>query len=391
MINFLLFLIIIYLAIEIIFFFLINYLRSEIPWIITEKDEFPKFDKKKVKNFFKKTFDIQLGWDWKPNTKHKEIIFSRVNKIYFGKLGERKGLKTEKKLKYNFASFGDSFVFCRFVKNRETWQEQISNHKASRGLNLGVGNYGLDQAYIKYLRTKLPKNVKTIFIGFVPETLSRCLCSWKHYHEFKNIYAFKPKFINHKADLKLLKNPIEDIRSFNQIKNIIKKIRPSEFFYKKKFLLNKIRYPFFFSILKRPSYNAKLIFYSILKILNLNHNKIIELIIKKNSVKNDIYFSSKKNNQLIKKLMIKINQVAKTRKQKITFLVFPQKHDLNLKNKNYHKFFLNLKKELNIIDFTNIFEIEDKDKIYLPGKYGGHLTAYGNKIVAKTIIEKGIL
>ena len=115
------------------------------------------------------------------------------------------------------------------------------------------------------------------------------------------------------------------------------------------------------------------------------------MIIKKNSVKNDIYFSSKRNNQLIKKLMIKINQVAKTRKQKITFLVFPQKHDLNLKNKNYHKFFLSLKKELNIIDFTNIFEIEDKDKIYLPGKYGGHLTAYGNKIVAKTIIEKGIL
>ena len=44
-----------------------------------------------------------------------------------------------------------------------------------------------------------------------------------------------------------------------------------------------------------------------------------------------------------------------------------------------------------IIDFTEIFEKEDVDKLYLPGRYGGHLTAYGNKIVAKTLIERGII
>ena len=64
----------------------------------------------------KKTFDINLGWDWKPKSKHQEKIFSKINKISFGKFGERNGAKLKKKNHIEFASFGDSFVFCRYVK-----------------------------------------------------------------------------------------------------------------------------------------------------------------------------------------------------------------------------------------------------------------------------------
>ena len=38
-----------------------------------------------------------------------------------------------------------------------------------------------------------------------------------------------------------------------------------------------------------------------------------------------------------------------------------------------------------IIDFTQIFKKYDLNKIYLPGKYGGHLSNFGNLIVAKTL------
>ena len=389
MINFILIIIILYVAIELIFAYLINILRSKIPWIIVEKDEYPNFNKNKIKNFFKKTFDAQLGWNWKANTKHQEKIFSKINKISFGKFGERKNVNSIKKKKYKFASFGDSFVFCRYVKNSETWQEQLSKPTLFQGLNLGVGNYGLDQAYLKYLNTKLPKNIKTIFIGFVPETLSRCLCNWKHYHEFNNIYAFKPKFINYKKNLKLIANPIKNNLSFAEIKKIINKTKVGEFFYKEKFLKYKLNYPYFFSLLKNPKYNFKLIFYSILRISNFNKNKIYEFIIKENCIKNDNYFNSKKKNEIIKKLMFKINKKSKERGQKIVFLIFPQKHDLNLKKKNYHKFFLNQKKMFNVIDFTETFKKKSSSEIYLPDQYGGHLTAYGNKIVAETILKKG--
>ena len=390
MLKLLLYIIILYLFIELTLIFLINFLRTKIPWIITDKDEFPKFKKEKIEAFIKKTFDKDLGWNWKPKTRHKEKIYSKNNHIFFGRLGERVYFKKKNK-KINFASFGDSFVFCRFVKNNKTWQEQINKSNSLKGLNLGVGNYGLDQIYLKYLKTELPKNIKTVFIGFVPETLSRCLCSWKHYHEFNNIYAFKPKFTSYKKTLRLLYNPIKNYKSFNDMETIIKKIRKDEFFYSEKFLKYKISYPYLFSLLKNPKHNFKLIFYSIIKILNLNDDKIYEFIIKENCIKNDSYFGLKKHNRIIKKLILKINKISKLRKQKIIFLIFPQKYDLDLKRKNYHHFFQSLSKNLNIIDFTKTFNSEDRDKIYLPAKYGGHLTNYGNKIVAKVILDKGIL
>ena len=157
--------------------------------------------------------------------------------------------------------FGDSFVFCRYSKNENTWQSQLGILNSYNVLNLGVGNYGLDQIYLKYKKTKLPKNIKTIFIGFVPETLSRCLCSWKHYHEFNNVYAFKPKFIRHKKGLKLINNPIENKKSFNKINEIINNLKNIEFFYKKKFLKYKLTFPYVFSLFINSKYNFKLIFF----------------------------------------------------------------------------------------------------------------------------------
>ena len=291
---------IIFFIFELVIFLLINFFRGKIPWIITNDDEYPIFDKKKIKSFFNKTFDAHLGWNWKPNTKHEEKIFFKTNKIFFGALGERKNIKNKKKI-YDFATFGDSFVFCRYVKNDETWQEQLSKLNISKGLNFGVGNYGLDQTYLKYTNTKLPKSVKNIFIGFVPETLSRCLCSWKHYHEFNNTYAFKPKFQIFKRKLNLIDNPIKNIHSFENIKKIIKIIKNKEFFYKEKFIKYKLFFPYSFSVTREAKYNLKLFYYSALKILNINNNKIYEFIIKNNCVANDNYYLNRRNKQLIKK------------------------------------------------------------------------------------------
>jgi hypothetical protein len=218
--------------------------------------------------------------------------------------------------------------------------KQIINFK---GLNLGVGNYGLDQIYLKYLKTNIPKNIKIIFIGFVPEALSRCLCSWKHYHEFNNIYGFKPKFVNYKNSIKLINNPIYNQDSFKNFNKILIKLKKNEFFYKEKFLKYKFNFPYSISFIKNINRNFKLLYFSILKILNLNSNKLYEFIIKENCFKNDYYFSKKKNQKLIFGIMSKISNVSKKRKHEIFFLIFPQKYDLLIKNRNYEKFFKNVK------------------------------------------------
>ena len=49
------FIILLYVFIELIFFFILRYLLLEIPWIISNKDEYPDFKiKKKFKTFLKK-------------------------------------------------------------------------------------------------------------------------------------------------------------------------------------------------------------------------------------------------------------------------------------------------------------------------------------------------
>ena len=388
MIFFLYILIIIFL-IEFFLFFNIKFLQSKIPWIITNDDEYPYFDKLKIKNFLKKTYDPLLGWNWKPNTKHKEKINSKFNHIFFGKFGERKSQKS--KQKYKFASFGDSFVFCRYVKNSETWQNYLTKYSTYNGLNFGVGNFGLDQIYLKYSTTNIPKNIKTIFIGFVPETLSRCLCMWKHYHEFNNIYAFKPKFILNKKKILLIENPIKSHKSFDKINENINSFKYKEFFYKKKFLKYKLSFPYSFSFLKNFNYNLKLFFFSYLKVFRINDEKIWNFIINLNCKKNDFYYTKNENKKLINKIFLKFLEKSKKNNHKIVFLVFPQKYDLSITQKKYKKFFLKIKNKFNIIDFTEIFEKNDINKIYLPAKYGGHLTPYGNKIVAKTLLNKGLI
>ena len=89
--------------------------------------------------------------------------------------------------------------------------------------------------------------------------------------------------------------------------------------------------------------------------------------------------------------MLKIKKKSLQRGEKVVFLIFPQKYDLSLKKKNYHKFFVKNKKKFNFIDFTEIFKKKKLSDIYLPDNYGGHLTPYGNKIVAETILNEGYI
>ena len=69
---------------------------------------------------------------------------------------------TNLKKKKNLISlvFGDSYAFSRFVNNDETWESILENKINSCVRNYGVGNFGLDQSFLKFKRTKLSKNNK---------------------------------------------------------------------------------------------------------------------------------------------------------------------------------------------------------------------------------------
>jgi hypothetical protein len=372
-------------TLELMLFFFIKVYKKKIPWIITQNDEIPLFQNEGINSYFKKKFDFKLGWSWKKNSFHLERKGNALIKIKFGNFAERLGRKNIKKAK--LASFGDSFVFCRYSKNYETWQEIFFNFSNKKIMNFGVGNYGLDQIFLKYYHSKIPKSVKHIIVGFVPETLSRLLCSWKHYYEFNNIFGFKPKFILKNKKLILIKNPIISENSFKRINNIINRIKYKEYYYKNKFCKYKLKFPYIIFFLKNFRYNLTLYFFSILNVIKINENKVYNFIIEKNVRENDYLYLNKVKTNLLKKIIYNFKKVSIKRNHNITFVIFPQKSDFLSQNKNYIDFYKELK-NIKIINMYNHFKNKDLNKIYLDDKYGGHLTKYGNEIVAKALCSE---
>ena len=79
----------------------------------------------------------------------------------------------------------------------KTWQYNLSKKIKKNVRNFGVGNHGLDQAYLKFKRNyekKIDQPKKVIFL-FGPETIRRNVSLWKHYFEFGNYLNFKPAFL----------------------------------------------------------------------------------------------------------------------------------------------------------------------------------------------------
>jgi hypothetical protein len=122
-------------------------------------------------------------------------------------------------------------------------------------------------------------------------------------------------------------------------------------------------------------------------VIKLNENKIYNFIIKKNVRENDYLYLNKAKTNLFKKIIYNFKKISIKRNHNIIFIIFPQKSDFLTKNKNYVDFYKELK-NIKIINMNNYFKNKNLNKIYLDDKYGGHLTKYGNEIVAKILCSE---
>ena len=143
-----------WILLEIILFLWVNKIKNS-KWILTNENLQSGFNIIKFLKFKKNNFNEKLGWDKKKNTKNFDKI---ENKKIFYNIDEQGFRKTKyKKFKNPIATYGDSYVFCRQVGDNETWQEFLSQKNKLFISNYGVGNYGLDQAYLKFKQNKLKK------------------------------------------------------------------------------------------------------------------------------------------------------------------------------------------------------------------------------------------
>ncbi len=123
MFNFVVYLLLFIISVEIFLFILVNLIKKDFQWVITEKDEFPFNSNLEFKNFLKNNFDKTTGWDRKKNTQGSETLNQK--KTYFKITNEGFRNTPFKNKKSLISVFGDSYAFCRYVNDEKTWEAKL--------------------------------------------------------------------------------------------------------------------------------------------------------------------------------------------------------------------------------------------------------------------------
>lgn len=89
--------------------------------------------------------------------------------------------------------FGDSSAFCRDNNDNETYAFYLErDHGLGPTRNFGVGNYGIDQAYLRATEKMTGNGIAVMDIAL--QSIYRCLVVYKQYSELGNSWAVKPRF-----------------------------------------------------------------------------------------------------------------------------------------------------------------------------------------------------
>ncbi len=387
-------------VLEIVSELLINKLRERFQWLITKKKDFlPKLDQEGLNKFIPHGFDQELGWVRKPNTEHDEKGRFGKTTWHINSSGSRSNPNYEDLPKV-ISCYGDSFAFSRQVNDNETWPYYLSKLTKTNVLNWGVGNHGIDQSLLR-LKREYPKHkTKIVLLGVVPDTVSRIMSTWKHFYEYGNTFAFKPRFRLENDQLVLIKNFIDTEEKYNNYEKYLAEVIKEDFFYKYKFRKELIHFPYLISILKNPSRNFSLIYFNTMALiyekLNKNPEKYKALAMQKIMRINKQWrlklYKKKEVNDLLIAIINEFLAYSKQQKFIPVFVLLPQKDDVSYIKKHKH-FYEHIKKELKnellIIDVADeLIKQKNLDELYSDNtEYGGHYSKFGNEFVAKTIFK----
>jgi hypothetical protein len=392
--NFLVFTVVVALV-EAALYFTVNQQRRSFPWLITKRDELPVFDFAALRKYMDYSFDSRLGWVRKTNSTGVENGQKGPITFHIDSTGSR--INSYNKSEPIVAAFGDSYAFCRQVEDDETWEAQLSRQENFGVLNYGVGNYGIDQALLRYEGMTLPDTVKVVVMNFVPETICRIQSYWKHYLEFGNTFAFKPRFIFNMDDkLTLVENAMRGIDDFTNLKDKLPEIQKSDIFYQRKFRSQQFRFPYIFSLMRNPLKQIALIFAvalrGVCRAVGISNQRIENspfMLVMKNNLE-DAYrlYRNTESTKLLRAILARFQKEAEKRGHIPLIVLTPQLLDLKL-NRNrippYQRVFLELARQLPVLDITAKFLNTEFDSLYINDQYGGHLSVEGNRLVAAEI------
>jgi len=390
---------------ELFLLLIINWLKNDFQWLITNKDEKIIFNKRDLDKFIIQGYDSHLGWKRKENSSKFEIIkgvgehvnVSQNSEYNINAYSARLNFEHEK-YDTKIITFGDSYSFCRHVNDNQTWQWYLSKSTQTNVENYGVGGYGIDQALQLFNQKckNLNRETKVSIMMVVPETISRIVNIWKHYNEYGNTFGFKGRYIIDNNKLRWIHNPINNVDKYYKLDDYYHDIQKNDFCYRNKFLKDKICFPYTFSIIKTYKRNVRLIYHllkrKILQIFKIRNeaeiNKAWSHILEHNRrFSNDLYQNASIKN-LLKLIILEYKNRALKMNIKPVLVMVPYLQDIT-KNKIFYKDLLNeISDDLLTIDVNDLFSNKSNNKdFYISEYYGSHLNSKGNYQVAEYLHE----
>ena len=182
------------------------------------------------------SFSPTLGWDIKPNG---SLGLYQANSLGFRSSKEYALIPPPGVLRVS--TFGDSFTHGDEVKNEDTWQAMMERFGHNlEVLNFGVGAFGLDQAYLRYLEDGPRYHPHIVLIGFMTENIFRIVNTYRpFYFTQTGTPLTKPRFVLREDTLSLIPNPMQSVQDYQRLllhpKKTLSEIGLHDYYYPRRY------------------------------------------------------------------------------------------------------------------------------------------------------------
>ncbi len=210
-------------------------------------------------SFIENGYDRILGWDNQPLKEYH--LLNSVNRPYtvsYDIDGSRTDDLPEKELLIN--TYGDSFTWCDEVGNNETWQYFLESRIGYDVKNFGVGAFGTGQAILKLERHITQGLTAPITIlGIFEENVNRTVNSFRPFYNLQtNVkLGFKPAFqLASSGQVEMIPNPyVSEVLLLHDLRLLAHQIVEQEFWILKSQKI-KIGYPYTIQFIRATSFFA---------------------------------------------------------------------------------------------------------------------------------------
>jgi hypothetical protein len=383
-------------ALEVVLRRLVHAARRSFQWLITAEDTLPELDREKLATFLEGTFSADLGWEPVPGTAGVDRAPGAVSSYTIDRTGAR-AAPSDAPLP-TVAAFGDSYAFCRQVDDDQTWAAVLGRESGVGVINLGVGNYGVDQALLRYLgrRSDLPGSVGTIMAVFVPETILRVQSVWKHWMEFGNTFGFKPRFVLDGGELRLVPSPVQGAEDFDRLADIVAGIGDLDPFRIRRFRRLQFRTPYVATLVRSPGRHLSILTTVLAGrgpdgvLDRAAFDRAFARVMRANVREAHRAYRDVASTNLLTAILERFRTEVESDGRRFVVGVIPQLLDLatpRRADRTYRAYFAELAGRMEVVDLTSCLRAHPSAELYVHDRYGGHLSVLGNRTVAAGLVE----